>query len=107
TAPDIRAEVPFEVPCDDQVEQAVAIVVDEESARRPASAANSRPVRYLREGPVPVVVIEDVAVHVRDIKVSVSVVVVICGGGAHTVPRSAHAGADRYIRVRPLAIVGL
>ena len=51
----VAAEIPFQVSGDDQVEMAVAIVIDEAGGHGPAAARNARGLRDIGERSVAVV----------------------------------------------------
>src|SRR5205085_2816030 len=81
----VGGERPGHVARDEQVEQAVVVVVEEAGAGAPAAAANARPLRHVRKGAVAVVAIQRVAAIARQVQVGVTVVVVVGGGDAHAV----------------------
>src|SRR5438876_4811050 len=81
----VGAEVPLHIPCNDEVEPAIAVVIYEGRACAPTAATDARLGSHIGESPVAIIVIKSVSAEVRHQKVSVAVVVVVAGCDSHAV----------------------
>ena len=86
---------PVEVVGDEEIEVTVPIVVEPRRRDRPelppaGDAGDPGRLSDVLEGPVAAVVVQDVAVHARDVEVRPAVVVVVGGRGAHRVALAPH-----------------
>ena len=81
----------------DQIQAAVAIIVDERCARAPSRIVYARFLGYIRKGPVAVVVIKNIGAKIRHVDIGIAVVVVIANRYAHAVPDVTDAGTFRDI----------
>ncbi len=99
--------IDVEVVADEEVEVAVAVVVEERGARTPARRAQAGRRGHVGEGAVAVVVVEALAVEAGDVEVGPAVVVVIADGQAHAAHRSAQACARCHVGERPVSVVAV
>src|SRR5215468_1715826 len=104
-------EIPLEIVNNDQVEEAVVVNVNPRSRNRPERAVfRIRLVetglgRDISESPVPVVVIERVAIDAGDEDVFKPIVVVVSDGNARVVARSSQSCLLRDVGEVSLAII--
>ena len=76
---------------DEQIERAVAVIVDECGARAPAGAGDAGLRRHIDEVAVTVVLQQHVVAEGGDVQIGVAVVVEVAGRHAHSVSRDAGA----------------
>ena len=90
---------------DEQIEQAVAVVIQPGGAGRPALVVHAGLARDIGESPVAVVVIKNVRAEVGDVEVLETVVVVIPNRHAHAVADVPDAGFFRdVLKPQPAAL---
>jgi hypothetical protein len=82
---------------DEEIELAIAVVVDERGARAPVLVADLRLPGDIGEGAVAAVVVERVGTERGDEEVEVAVVVIVADGHAHAVATQADAGALGHV----------
>ena len=82
---------------DEQIDEAVPIVIHEGGAGAPAILRRNRAVGNVRERSVAIVAIQRVRPEVGDVQIGIAVVVEVRDGDAHAVPAIAHAGALGHI----------
>ncbi len=94
-------ECPINVAGDEQVEIATIVVIEKARAGAPPTAANARLLCDIRECPISVVMVENVATEAGDVDIIETVIVVIAHSHAHRVValrRSAEASPFGHIR---------
>ena len=103
----VAVELDVDVVGGEEVEPAVAVVVDEGAARSPARAraAQTGLDGHVLEAPVALVPVEVVLSPVRDVQVDVSVVVVVAGAGALPPPALGEAGLLRDVGEAAVAAI--
>src|SRR5262249_34856799 len=91
----------------EQIEPAIAIVIDPRAARAPVSsiAANASPGGHVRKSAIAIVVVENVLAPVGDEQVLESVIVVVADANTHGPTGSEQARLRGYIGEGPVAIV--
>ena len=90
-----------------QIELAVVVVIEPSGGHGPLVVVDSRLRRYIFERAVAAITIEDVAIHSRDKKIGMPVVVVIARRRAHRVALPGDAGAFRNIGEMEVAVVAV
>jgi hypothetical protein len=98
---------PLDVVGNEEIEAAVAVVVEEGGARREAAVADAGFRRDVREAPVAEVAEEAVAAERGEVHVDEAVVVVVGRGDAHAVRLDVEAGALRHVLERAVAFVAV
>src|SRR5947199_7832300 len=100
-------QVEVDVVCDEEVEAAVAVIVDEGTARIPALAVAdySGFLTYIGEGAVPIVVIENVLAEISDEQVVPAIVVVVADAASLSPARVRDAGFQGNVGKRAVPIV--
>src|ERR1051326_1208761 len=90
-------KVPIHVTRDEQIETAVAIVVEPSGARGPTLVDLRQLVCDVAESPIAVVVIKAIGLVAGNKKINETVVVVIRGGNAHAVTNTFETGVFGYV----------
>src|SRR3989442_723439 len=93
----VGAEVPLRIPCNNEVEPAIAVVIYEGRACAPTAAADARLGSDIGESPVAIIVIKSVSAEVRHQKVNVAVVVEHCDSRTHGLRKILLAGATGLV----------
>src|ERR1700730_10802979 len=65
---------------DEQIEPAIVVVIEPDSAGRPSWSGDTGFLRYVCEGTVAVVVVQDVSAILRDINVRKAIAIVVAHG---------------------------
>ena len=97
--------VELEVVRDEEVEPAVAVVVEEGRAAAPEPVVDTGPRGHVAETAAALVVVEDAAAVGGDVHVRPAVVVVVPHREAHPPPQAADPGALRDLGEGPVAVV--
>ncbi len=103
----VVVEVPDQITADEEVQIAVAIVVEEAGAGGPAAAGDAGLFSDVGEGAVAVVAEQRVAAEIGDVEVWIAVVVIVAGGHAHAVVAVLHAGLFGDISEGAVAVVAV
>src|SRR5882757_7212350 len=113
SAPDV-AEVPLEIAQHHHVEEPVVVQIDPGGAGRPSSADDPSFLGHVAERSFTVVVIQLISAVARNIKIVVTVVVVITDGDAHPISGAFETGffgdvlkrAVRLLMIEPVRVRG-
>ena len=98
-------EMKIDIVCDHEIDEAIAIVVAEGGAGRPAAVGDAGFCRHVSERAVAVVAIEDVATKAGEVEIGPAVVVVVSHRAAHGKAGSGQPGFRRDVGEGAVVIV--
>ena len=104
-APQIQLRAPLHIVRDEQVQLAVAIVIEPRRAGAEARVLNARALGHIAKFSVALVVKKMIAIERGDVHVFAAVVIVIGNGDAHSVHFDIQAAAARNIGERAVVVV--
>ena len=104
-AVDVFLERPLHVVRDEDVEPAVAIVVEPRRARAEVGVLDTGRLRHVAKPEVPLVVEQSIALDRGHIEIVATVVVVIAGGNTHPIQRYVEPAPGDDVRERGVAVV--
>ena len=90
-----------------QIQVPVVVVVHKDTRLPPALIPHTGLLRYVGEGPIPVVAIQHIATEVGHIEVEIPVVVVIRGTASLAIGSIPHTGLLRYVGESPIPVVAI
>ncbi len=106
-AEQVLVDRPLDVVRDEQIEEAVAVVVEPGGARREAGIGDARPIGDIHEPPAARVAKQVVASERRDVEVGAAVVVEVGARHAHPVHLDLKAGGARLVHERAVSPIAI
>src|SRR5581483_8269851 len=94
-------------PADKKIQAPVVVVIEPHGARRPSRCGDSGLLRYIRERPIAVIVIENATAVLSYVQIREAIAVVVSHGCAHAISATDHAGFFRDVSERAVAIISV